>query len=266
MKINSEFWDRCQTQLEKSEQILAIDTSDVGQVDYALFLYVFENKAHSNDAKIKAITDKLIAKAKIKDPDGFGLLSSERPSFDGSTESMINILRIVSSCGIVNTHPAFYAIPCIIVKKRLELLQATEPYFGGNRDNLLPRCGLEYGRGTVPTFPKAVVNHYREILAKATRKAFESLGSISHTIWGQLNFIYGQIIFNPSSFISENPKIDGYIRKIIETPECQQAFVKAESDLARYYENDFAFDANTSKLIAWRALVMLVPDPGLYFE
>jgi hypothetical protein len=264
--IDSEFWNNCETQLEKSKQVLAADSSDVGQMDYALFLYAFESKTSQRDAKIKAITDKLVAKARVKDPDSLGLLSNERVSFDGSSESMVNILRIVSTCGVANTHSAFYAIPCPIVKKRPALLLATEPYFGGNRDNFLPRCGLEYGRGTVSTFPKAVVNHYRKVVAQKTQKAFDSLGSVRHTIWGHLNSIYGRVIFNPSSFMSGKPKMDGYIRKVMEHPECKQAFVKAESELAKYYENDFGFDAKTSELLVWHALVSLVPDPRPYSE
>ncbi|MDR1208523.1 MAG: hypothetical protein LBJ89_04185 [Holosporales bacterium] len=265
-KIDPEFWDHCETKLEKSKQILAADLSDVGQMDYALFLYAFESKDPQRDAKIKAITDKLVAKARVKDSDSLVLLPNDRVSFDGSSESIVNILRIVSACGVVNTHSAFYAIPCAIVKKRPDLLLATEPCFGGNRDNFLPRCGLEYGRGTVSTFPKAVVDHYRKVLIQKTQKAFDLLGSIRHTIWGNLNSIYGLVIFNPSSFMSENPKMDGYIRNIIEHPECRNAFVKAKSELVRYYKNDFGFDAKTSELIARYALVSLVPDPRPYSE
>jgi hypothetical protein len=266
--VDSSFWDSGEIDLRKSKKTLAADQSDVGQMDYALFLYVFENKNPQRDAEIKAITDKLIAKVKKNYLENLGafseLLFSKWDSFDGSDESIINIMRIVSVCGMVNTQSAFYAIPCAIIKKRPVLLKATEPYFGSSYDNFVPRCGLEYKRGTVPTFPKEAVDHYRKILSKETHEAFESVGSIKFAIWGFLDNIYAQMIFNPRNLISEYPETDAHVWKILEQRECKRAFVQAEEKLAKYYENDFGFDTRTSKLTARHALMLLVPNASIY--
>jgi hypothetical protein len=256
-QLSANFWDNCEIDLRKSEQILAADKSDAGQMDYALFLYVFEDANKQRNLKIKEITDELIAKAKTKDPAGIKLLNGGKTSFDGSDDSMIKILMIVSGSQVANTHSAFYAIPCIVVKKRPRLLEATESYFGSNRDNFLPRCGLDYGRGTVPTFPKTAVDGYREALAQLSQP---QEGSIRFAIWHHLNSIYAKIIFNPIDLIRIQPTIDEYTQKILDTPKCKMAFIKAESELVKYFKNNFGFDEAKSKSMARHVLLLLVPS------
>jgi hypothetical protein len=75
--------------------------------------------------------------------------------YDGTDESLVPSLRLASETSVANTSPAFYAIPCPVLIAKPALLEATEPMYGGNRDNFLPRSGCSWGRGSVRGFPDA---------------------------------------------------------------------------------------------------------------
>ncbi|MFV3074255.1 ankyrin repeat domain-containing protein [Niveispirillum fermenti] len=82
--------------------------------------------------------------------------------YDGTDESLLPLVRLLSSTGAVNSHSAFYAIPCAVLARRPGLLAATQPQFAGNRDNFLPRSGCDWNRGTVTGFPDAAMTAFME--------------------------------------------------------------------------------------------------------
>jgi hypothetical protein len=148
---DSSVWDTCYANPTQARKILSEDHSDVGQLDYSLFLYAFiQSPNEARNAQVKEITDRLVAKARklTEDKPEMQVLFKGKISFDGSYRSLVSVLRILSCSGLVNTHSSFYAIPCPVVQGRPELLEATLPYFGNSLDERLPRCGLWYGRGS----------------------------------------------------------------------------------------------------------------------
>jgi hypothetical protein len=184
----STIWDTCYANPTLAKSVLFEDHSDVGQLDYALFLYAFiQSPNEARNAQVKEITDKLIDKAR-KLTDGNQemqvLFNKGKTSFDGSYKSLVNVMRILSCSGLVNTHASFYAIPCPVVQGRPELLEATMPCFGNSLDERLPRCGLWYGRGSYFCYRRAArflplndIDNYslvlRNLASKLGRTSFD---------------------------------------------------------------------------------------------
>jgi hypothetical protein len=148
---DSSIWDTCYANPTRARKVLSEDHSDVGQLDYALFLYAFiPSPNEKRNAQVKEITDKLVAKARklTEGKPEMQVLFKGKTSFDGSYKSLVAVLRILSCSGLINTHASFYTIPCPVAQGRPELLEATLPCFGNSLDERLPRCGLWYGRGS----------------------------------------------------------------------------------------------------------------------
>ena len=81
-------------------------------------------------------------------------------SYDGSDESLIPTIRLLSGTGVAVTTPRFYDIPCDVLVRRPGLLEATLPMFGSNLDNFLPRSGCG-SRGHIDGFPEEALRTYR---------------------------------------------------------------------------------------------------------
>jgi hypothetical protein len=229
-------------------------------MDYALFLYAFKRQTPERDATIKQITDRFIAEAKHKDQIGFEILNGGKTTFNGSDESMVRILRIVSACGVVKTHSVFYAIPCAVLKKKPCLLEATVSYFGCNRDNFLPRCGLEYGRGTVPNFPLSAVNKYCDVVAAKTSSQVDSLGTIKYGVLCNLANAFARIIFDPGSIEQDDAKLRDDVLAEPKDPEYMAAFSRAKSELVEYFRKEFHYSKSAADKVAKKALRLLHPD------
>lgn len=144
----------------------------LGKLDYALFLQAFRPQSKERDAKIKELmdaVDKASAVAAKKLGDEFLIKDKtiNRRDYDGTDESLVGSIRLASSSGSAATDSAFYAIPCAILMVRPKLLDATEPLFGGNRDNFLPRAGCGWRRGFIRGFPNAELVAWRNAAEEA---------------------------------------------------------------------------------------------------
>lgn len=150
--------------LEYSETILRKAESDVGKMDLLLFLHTFKKTSLERDLEIQSLLTDLYEKSvKALGRDQFPVeaLAPDYPFYNGKNNSIIPTIRLASSAGI-NTHSAFYAIPCSILKKNEALLDATEPYWGSNRDNFLPRSGCRWDRGEIENFPNEALEKFIE--------------------------------------------------------------------------------------------------------
>lgn len=133
--------------------------TDTARLDLLLFLHAFRPEAR---AEIGALANSLEQRLAGK-TDGYMIEVLGPPvPYDGSDDSLLALIELLSSAGVANTHPAFYAIPCAILTRRPGLLAATEPQFGGNRDNFMPRSGCDWGRGTLTDFPDGPVQAFTE--------------------------------------------------------------------------------------------------------
>ena len=94
--------------------------------------------------------------------DPYVLMKSTPVPYDGTDESLVPTLRLLSSTHVVTTYPPYYVIPCAVLVKRPGLLTSTRALFGGNRDNYLPRSGCAWDRGIVEGYPAAAVQSYVE--------------------------------------------------------------------------------------------------------
>jgi hypothetical protein len=140
----------------------------VGVVDYVLFLHAFRPPSPERDKIIRELMEH-VDKASMKAKDVKLLLDAVGPlvPYDGTDASLIPSLRLASGTGTVNSASAFYAIPCEVLLARPALLEATEPQFGGNRDNFTPRSGCRWGRGQARGFPEAALDAYHKAAEEA---------------------------------------------------------------------------------------------------
>jgi len=188
----------------------AAEKDPVGKLDYALFLHAFRPQSPDRDGKIKKLqveVDKASIAAAKKRGDEFLAEDPtfERRAYDGTDESLIGSIQLASSSGFVNTTSAFYAIPCAILLARPKLLKATEPMFGGNRDNFLPRAGCGWGRGFVRGFPDAELYNWREITEEADGKFLVNFS-------GTMRFGLGAAVNAEAETVRTNP------RKLLQDP------------------------------------------------
>lgn len=179
----------------------------LGKIDYALFLQAFRPQSKERDAKIKKLMDAVdkasIAAAK-KSGDEFLSQdeSIDRRDYDGTDESLVGSIRLVSASGSATTDSSFYTIPCAILMARPALIEATRPIFGSNRDNFLPRAGCSWGRGFVKGFPDVELDTWREateaadgyFLANFTGTMRFGLGSSSNLEAEMLRVTPGQLL------------------------------------------------------------------------
>ncbi|MDR1551311.1 MAG: hypothetical protein LBS14_01375 [Holosporaceae bacterium] len=229
--VSESIWDEVYSNPENVRRILAADKSDVGRLDYALFIYAFSRPSSKRNKRIKEITDALVCKALAAASNYDKRLFSGKISFDGSYKSLVNILRILSCCGITNTHLMCYVIPSPVLQSKPELLEATKKYLGINElDNSLPSWGLMYGRGAVMDFPKEEVDNY----IKTIKKYLKGKDKF-HIISDNLHYIYGKIVFDYGCFMFlKGEYFDDFERHFLNISECKAAFENAKVALLKY--------------------------------
>jgi len=151
---------------DKAEAALTAAAGDNREValDLAVFLMAFRDVSPARDAHIRSLTNALLA---IEPERPFE--SAPRPDpFDGSDDSLMEILVYLSVQNIVHSGSVFYAIPCDAVLRHPGLLDATDVRYGSNADNFTPRSGCRWGRGTVSGFPDELVGRYSRLAEIAT--------------------------------------------------------------------------------------------------
>lgn len=136
----------------------------LARLDRLLFLHAFRPQAKAEmEGLVRDLTATLAGQS---DPYMERVLGAPVP-YDGTDGSLVALLRLLSSTGIVQTQSAFYAIPCDVLRRRPGLLAATEPQFGSNRDNFLPRSGCDWGRGRVEGFPDGPIQDFMQAATQA---------------------------------------------------------------------------------------------------
>jgi len=212
----------------------AATKSIVGKLDYALFLQAFRPPSKTRDATIKKLVteiDKASIVASKKADDEFLVNDSsiDRREYDGTDESLIGSIRLASSSGAANTTSAFYAIPCAVLLARPKLLDATEPLFGGNRDNFLPRAGCSWGRGFVKGFPDADLEAWRDATEEADGKfLLNHSGTLRFGLASAKNLQAEQMRTNPLKFLQDDapPMLWPYETWSYITPENRTIYKK----------------------------------------
>jgi hypothetical protein len=254
------FWDNCQRNFANRKRQLAKGKSDYDKMDYVMLLFAFEKPSPKRDAEIKAITDEFLKKAKAKDSCGFEMMNGEKVSFDGSDESMVSILRIFS-CLLFAESPYYdgYSIPCVVVKKKLALINSIDSYFGSRRDESLPHCSPGW-RGNIKNFSDSEIRHYKGTLWGPTVKERDALGSIKYGIDANIRHMQAKAIFLPQEFLQLHIEPDEYIQNVLNQPECREAFDKAKASLIKYYRKQFSFSRKQSETAANNALLSMIPD------
>lgn len=183
----------------------------VGKLDYALFLQAFRPASKTRDEQIKKLmaeVDKASVTAAKKGGDEFLVQDGSigRRDYDGTDESLIGSIRLASSSGAAMTSSAFYAIPCAILLARPKLLDATQPLFGGNRDNFLPRAGCSWGRGFIKGFPDADLETWRKEAEEADGRYLDNFsGTMRFGLASNMNLEAETLRTNPIALLKEDP-------------------------------------------------------------
>ena len=172
-----------------------------GAMDYALFLHSFRKPTPARNRKIKGLLDPLVAAAEAADSGDFG----EPASYDGTDASLVPILQKISESGAMGNEEAFQVIPCAVLIKHPDLIEATEPQFFTNRDNFLPRSGCA-APGAIPNFPEADVKAFTEVSHQADGDFIDNFGgSFKYGLESGENATLESMKLEPRTLIGDPP-------------------------------------------------------------
>lgn len=190
---------------DAAEPVLAsAATTPAGKLDYALFLHAFRPAGPDNQARIHALLRDLSATALAENDDVAREAIGAPLPYDGGDASLVPTLRLASSAEL--TGGAYYAIPCAVLQARPGLLEATEPLFGSNRDNFLPRSGCAWGRGAVHGFPAAAVDTYVEAATEADGHFLAAhQGSLVHALAAGQRAALERLKLDPRGLAAQEP-------------------------------------------------------------
>lgn len=230
-------------------------------LDYVLFLHTFlePSERPSNQEvseilnyAIGPILENLGAQEKKTVFPVFGISDEDQiANYNGSNRSLIPALLLSGQ-----------VIPCQILVKEPEFLEATAPRWGSNRDNFLPRSGCQYGRGAINQFPLKeiedliasaaccdgdfinsyggsmvhylVLNQRKSIDLIASKSHLEELGSAHHLkpyeIWSYLS------LWNRQQYLGLVP-----------------VYERAKNALAKFFQDRRGLDSETSYRLASHA-------------
>jgi len=149
--------------LDKSEEILSQSRTLTQKMDYALFLHAFRPQTPERDAIIVKIISEVKLLANKTEAERNRNMKYPYEEYDGSDKSLIAYLVMGSHFDVINQPWGFYPIPCPILYKRPELLDATQAFYGSSLDTPNPRSGCEYGRGEITNYPDDIITAYETI-------------------------------------------------------------------------------------------------------
>lgn len=173
----------------------------VEQLDLLLFLHAFKPEKHDEIAKIKTVLDGTARQDTHRFPRMVSAIG-EPKNYDGSDESLVATIVHADA----NTASAFYGIPCAVLVRRPGLLKATEPLFGGNMDNFLPRSGCQWGRGEVDGYPQATVGAYLNATSLADGDFLRQPGTIRYTHASMQNLVLQTAMLSPGALAPVSPE------------------------------------------------------------
>lgn len=235
-----------------------------GELDYALFLHVFETRTPTRDAAIRTLQADLQKKA-MASP---GKVNDFPPTpYDGSDDSLLNIIRLASETGITNSSD--YDIPCPFLTAHPALIAATQAYYGSNRDNFMPRSGCAQPTG----FPADAVSAFEAASTQADGNFIDSFqGSMVYGFEATQNSTNQQMQLNPRFFLGQgaspsgqpSPGFDypyqvwGYtsLNNYVVSRRIRKLYLAAHDQLAAYYRKHMQLDRADSEQAAKAALFL----------
>jgi hypothetical protein len=249
---------------DRAESILRLATTMTEKMDYALFLHSHRGQSAERDLQIKEILDQInhISTISLETSGNSytqSVLGGSIIPYDGTDKAIIPTLRLATTQGVIRTHSAFYAIPCAVLVSRPGLLDATGSYWGGNRDNFLPRSGCRWGRGGVPGFPSYLVNSF---VLDATccdgdfTNTFEGTARYWH-MTSQVNRIESLKFLEGPSVASDLPDCPENVLH-----NCFGSFTRAEGAKGFTYVGEF----KDSKRNGQGTLTFTIPDGTMVME
>ena len=243
----------------------------LGELDYALFLHAFEPQTPARDGTIRALQADLQKKvmALSHHVDDF-----PPTPYDGTDASLLNIIRLASVNGVVNSESAFYAIPCTILGARPALLAATGSHYGSTMDNFMPRSGCDsrWERGgTIRGFPTRAVDAYEHASTEADGNFIATgQGTIIFGLAADQNAAKQRMKLDPQSFGYPFPDFDypyqvwGYtsLNNYIVSQRLRKLYIAAHDQLAAYYRKHMKLDDSDSNRAAKAALFAVTWGAG----
>lgn len=216
-----------------------------GELDYVLFLHTFEPQTSTRDATIRALQSDLYKKAMASagKVDDFPLTP-----YDGTDDSLLNIIRLASETGITNSSD--YDIPCAFLIARPALIASTQPYYGSNRDNFMPRSGCAESDFVRMGFPARAVATFEAASTQADGNFIDTFqGTMVYGFEAGQNAVNTSMRINPqaiSSSTNNYPSPDfeypyqvwGYtsLNNYVVSLRIRKLYVAARDQLATYYQ------------------------------
>ena len=160
--------------LEQSERVLSQSRTLSQKMDYALFLHTFHPQTPERDVIISSILAEISAVSEQESKDTRWGLLWPHLEYDGSDASIIPYIVNGSNFHVFSSS---YGLPCPVLLKRPDLLDAALPWWGSSRDGFLPHSGCRFGRGGVDGYPDAVVKGYEDIADEYGLNDYYKVGS-----------------------------------------------------------------------------------------
>lgn len=241
----------------------------LGKLDYLLFLHAFEPETKARNTTIRRLQAALYKKAK----------SSPRRVFDfpltpynGSDASLVSTIQMASETGVAITG---YTIPCAILLAHPVLLDATDSYYGSNRDNFMPRSGCLSGYGGHPPaeFPEQAISTFETAATKADGNFLATMdGSMVYGLIARQKSTYSSVQLDPHFFLQPRKysypsapfdypyQVWGYtsLHNYVVSLHVRKLYRAAHSKLAKYYQKQMGLTPTKSRLAAKRGLFALV--------
>jgi hypothetical protein len=234
-----------------------------GELDYALFLHTFEPQTPTRDATIRALQSDLYTKAmaspgKVND---FPLTP-----YDGSDDSLLNIIKLASEAGITNGSD--YDIPCPFLIAHPALIAATQPYYGSTRDNFMPRSDCSDRDFVHLGFPAEAVYAFEAASTQADGNFIDTFqGTMVYGFEAGQNAVNTQMRLNPRGFLSSTKEypstsfdypyqVWGYtsLNNYVVSLRMRKLYIAARDQLATYYRKHMQLNRADSKSAAKAAL------------
>jgi len=230
-----------------------------GELDYVLFLHTFEPQTPTRDATIRALQSDLYTKA-MASPGKVG--DFPLTPYDGSDDSLLNIIRLASEAGITNS--ADYDIPCPFLTAHPALIAATQPYYGSNRDNFMPRSNCGDGDYARMGFPAKAVATFEAASTQADGNFIDTFqGTMVYGLEAGQNAANTSMRINPQAMLSStkdypSPSFDypyqvwGYtsLNNYVVSLRLRKLYLTARDQLATYYRKHMQLNRADSEQAA----------------
>lgn len=239
-----------------------------GELDYVLFLHSFEPRTPARDTTIRNLQSDLYKKA-MASPDKVN--DFPLTPYDGSDDSLLNIVRLVSETGM--TDSADYDIPCPFLIARPALVAATQAYYYSNRDNFMPRSGCAESDFTRMGFPTGAVMAFEAASTQADGHFIDSFqGSMVYGFGAAQNSTNQQMRLNPRFFLNPSPPPFGYpapgfdypyqvwgytgLNNYVVSQRIRKLYLAAHDQLTAYYRKHMRLGRADSAQAAKAALFL----------